>query len=99
MRYAVLCVVLLGSAWLLMESREHGSSSRDWRWQAQLVLAALGFWFVGLSLLGWLLGAGGDGIMYLAKVLVAGMSIGIFISLWLAGWSKDFIIRNHGRLQ
>jgi hypothetical protein len=86
-------VGLLASLCLLVGAIRNIRKSRDWRHQAQALLAAVGISFGGLSI--WApehLGATREArIVYSAQGLLLGALIGMFVTLCMAGWFKDIL--------
>jgi hypothetical protein len=91
---------LLGSLWLLIDSIRKKRDPRDWRRRGQALLGTVGIAYGVVDLYGDLhreiLCGTRTSIMrfYSSEGVLLGALVGIFISLCLAGWFKDYLGRN-----
>ena len=99
MLFAYLCLILPGGLFLLADSLRLRVRPRDWRTKGQGLLGICAILYAGLGL--YELYAGGASrwthLLNSAERMLTGVSVGVFISLCLAGWFKEFLARGGGQ--
>jgi hypothetical protein len=88
---------LPGGVWLLLTALRR-SKPNDWRYRAQALLGVIGIALAGSA---WcepphLRATREARIFYSVESLLVGAAIGVFVSLWMAGWFTDILGRPSG---
>ena len=83
MRYVEPLAGFLAFLWFAIDSLLGGRGRRDWEQKAQVLLGLSGMALFGLVLYGRY--SAGPQRFYFLKGFLGGLSVGIFITLWLEG--------------